>query len=474
MSAIATPHHRVSVATAHIHAELDSVADASVWSMGEQETGQTLCELARARAKLAELEARVAAHADEIHVGSEVAASSAANWLAHETKQTRAATSRTVRLGHDLDAHPQTKEALAAGTVCEEQARVIFDAVDRVPAEYRDRAEHHLLAEAAHHDAKTLRMLGKRLFEVIDPAAADAAEAAILEREERAAMRACEFRLWDDGHGVTTLRGTVPTYVGAALRKMLHAIAAPKHQRAVNGAGIEVPTGPEALGQDFCELITRYPVKRLPKLGGLTATLLVTITEDSLAERAQQAGVLDTGERISPSLARRLLCEAGIIPVVLGGTSMPLDVGREHRFHPKYQRLALHVRDQHCAAEGCDRTTGLHAHHQTRWIDGGDTNIESGISLCGWHHHRAHDTRYQMSSPHRRGRLPPTNVDRGGRDPAGRSRSPPYLGVSHLFVTAGRRRSGRLRRHHNGAHAARLRPWRPLIAHRRLHGVVSG
>ena len=141
MPAIATPHHRVSVATAHIHDELDSVADASVWSMDEQETGQVLVALARAEARLTELKARVAAHADDIHVGSEVAASSAANWLAHETKQTRAATHRTMRLGHSLDARPQTREALAAGTVCEEQARVMIAAVDRVPVEYRDRAE---------------------------------------------------------------------------------------------------------------------------------------------------------------------------------------------------------------------------------------------------------------------------------------------------------------------------------------------
>ena len=47
--------------------------------MDEAETGDTLIALARAEAKLAELKARVAAHADDIHVGQEVAASSAAN-----------------------------------------------------------------------------------------------------------------------------------------------------------------------------------------------------------------------------------------------------------------------------------------------------------------------------------------------------------------------------------------------------------
>ena len=48
MTAIATPHHRVSVATAHVREELASVADASVWSMDESETAATLVELSRA------------------------------------------------------------------------------------------------------------------------------------------------------------------------------------------------------------------------------------------------------------------------------------------------------------------------------------------------------------------------------------------------------------------------------------------
>ncbi|MBA2953248.1 DUF222 domain-containing protein [Nocardioides sp. MAH-18] len=394
MTAIATPRHRVSVATARVHQELDAVAGASVWSMDASETAATLVALDRAEAKLAELKARVAAHADDLHVGQDVAASSAANWLAHQTKQTRAETDRTVRLGHDLEQHPLTRDALAAGDVCVDQARVIVQAVDRLPAEARSRAEQHLLAEAQHHDAKTLRVLGRRLYEVIDPDAADADEAALLEREEAAAMKACRLTLHDDGHGTTHLRGQIPTFHGAALRKMLAAITAPKHQRATRSAGAEQLRGPDAMGQALCTLIERYPVTQLPKLGGLNATLVVTITEDSLLGRVERAGLLDTGDRISPGAARRLLCEAGVIPVVLGGDSMPIDVGRERRFHPTYHRLAITVRDQGCRAEGCDRKLGLHTHHVDRWADGGTTTVDQGISLCPWHHSRIHDTTY--------------------------------------------------------------------------------
>src|SRR6478752_3533287 len=116
---------------------------------------------------------------------------------------------------------------------------------------------------------------------------------------------------------------------------MLAAITAPKHQRATKGAGVERLTTPEAMGQAFCKLITRYPTKKLPTTGSLNATLVVMIDEDSLMGRVEKAGLLDTGERISPALARRLACEAGMIPAVLGGRSEVLDLGRAKRLFTK-------------------------------------------------------------------------------------------------------------------------------------------
>jgi len=125
--------------------------------------------------------------------------------------------------------------------------------------------------------------------------------------------------------------------------------------------------------------------------------VVVLIDLDVLLGKLEKAGVLDTGERISPAMARRLACEAAIIPVVLDGDSQPLDVGRRRRYYTEHQRVAMHVRDRGCRAEGCDRTTGLHAHHKTRWVDGGRTDLADGISLCPWHHARAHDTRYHTT-----------------------------------------------------------------------------
>jgi len=315
MTAIATPHHRVSVATAHVHAELDAVADAPVWSMDPAETAATLQALVRAEARVAELTARVAAHADEVGVGAEGAAASTGTWLAVQTRQTRSAAHATVKLGRTLEEHEPTRAALAAGDICVDQARVILRWVDDLPddldQELRRRAEDHLLSQAAHYDAKALNQLGKHLFEVIAPEEADAREAEILAREEAAAAEKTRLSLVDDGHGVTHVRGAIPTFHGAALRKILDAIIAPKHQRAVRGADDrpERPrlSTPQMLGQAFCELIERYPVDRLPETGGLNATVVALIDYDALTGRVEKAGLLDTGQKISPALARRLV-----------------------------------------------------------------------------------------------------------------------------------------------------------------------
>ncbi|MBB3043628.1 HNH endonuclease signature motif containing protein [Nocardioides soli] len=398
MTAQATPRHRVSTTTAQMRDLVDAVSDASVWSMDPTEAGATLVELTRLAAQVSALQARVAAHADTIHVGEEVGASSAANWLAHQTKTTRAAAYGAVRLGHDLEQHSMTREALAAGDIGVEQARVVIRWVDRLPtdlgAQVREKAEAHLLAEARHHDAKALGRLGRRLWEVIAPEEADAREAEILQRQEAAALRACSVTMVDDGDGKTRGRFTLPTYHAAALRKMLMALAAPKHVAATQGPGVERRPGPEALGRALCELIERYPVDRLPQAGGVNATVVVVIDEDTLTGRLEKAGILDAGDQISPGMARRLACEAGIIPAVLGGNSVPLDLGRRSRYHTEHQRIAMFLRDRGCRAEGCDRTAGLHAHHQQHWGDGGHTNLDDGASLCAWHHTLIHDPAY--------------------------------------------------------------------------------
>jgi hypothetical protein len=154
------------------------------------------------------------------------------------------------------------------------------------------------------------------------------------------------------------------------------------------------------LGQAFCELLERYPTDRLPKTGGTSATVTVLLDYDKLTS-GLGAAALDTGQPISAAHARRLACEAGLVPVVyrkaLAGPSVILDVGRQTRLHTEPQRTALAARDKGCTATGCDRPPGwCHAHHDTPWAHGGPTSLDNGRLLCPHHHGKAHSPNYDM------------------------------------------------------------------------------
>ncbi|HEX4978267.1 MAG TPA: HNH endonuclease signature motif containing protein, partial [Nocardioides sp.] len=87
-----------------------------------------------------------------------------------------------------------------------------------------------------------------------------------------------------------------------------------------------------------------------------------------------------------------------IIPMVLGGESMPLDLGRERRLFSKHQKIALDHQYQGCAAETCDLPPSrVEYHHTNPWHQGGRTDLAHGLPLCPPHHHMAdHPTLWDM------------------------------------------------------------------------------
>ncbi len=368
--------------------------------LSDDELREALPTLTRLGARLNGVEATVAAEAQTRHVEDQSGATSTAVWWANETRMTRVEATRKTKLAHALDTeqHEPVRAALTAGDLLPDQASVIVHAVDALPDEIdpatRAQAEAFLLAQAADHDAKALRILGRRLLEVVDPETADAHEAALLAKEEAQAYETASLTMVDDGHGKTHGRFTVPTAAAAMLKKALLALAAPKHRAAVDGHA-PVPERPSAtrLGQALVEYVERYPTERLPDAGGLNATVVVTMPVETL-HGAVKAAALDTGEHLSPGAARRLLCEAGILPAVLGGDSQVLDLGRTRRFHNKAQRLAAGVRHRGCAARDCDWPPGLcHLHHPQPWAKHGGTDSDA-LPLCPRHHHHIHDPRY--------------------------------------------------------------------------------
>ena len=397
--------HPVVDAVQQLEDALAGVADQATWSLSDEEIRDALPRLTRVIARAQELEERVAAQAETNQVGDASGATSTAAWWAVGTRMTRAEAHRKVRLGVALaNDHEPVRAALAAGQLLSDQARVIVDAVDRLPAEVdpetRATVEKHLVRCAEDFDAKELVVLGRRAWEVIDPEAADAHEARELARQEEKARAEASLRMVDDGHGQCHGRFRIPSLQGAMLKKLLHGFASPRHRTAVEGAGAshdrDVPTD-HRMGLGLMELIEHYPADRVPSSGGVNASIVATVDIEVLQGLLEKAGHLDTGEAISPGELRRLACTAGVLPAVMDGPSHVLDLGRKQRFYSSAQRIVFGIEQGGCIAESCDRPPAwCEAHHPIPWSRNGRTGRD-GELFCARHHTLVHSPLYVMT-----------------------------------------------------------------------------
>ncbi len=108
------------------------------------------------------------------------------------------------------------------------------------------------------------------------------------------------------------------------------------------------------------------------------------------------ASFLFTGP-VTASTIRKIACDAGIIPVLLGGEGRVLDIGRASRVFPPHIRKAITARDQGCAFPRCTiPAPWCEAHHITYWSRGGNTGTENGTLLCSHHHHVIHKEQWTI------------------------------------------------------------------------------
>ena len=258
-------------------------------------------------------------------------------------------------------------------------------------------------------NTKTLRRRARRMLDIVSRAAADQHEADLLQEEENHARNETWMDLQDNGDGTWSGRFVIPELQAQLLDTYLQHLRAPRRMSR-NLAGESVVdrtvadfspnfTGlswHENMGQALLELCEHLPTEGLASHGRVGATVVIHLDHERLLDGLAAAHV-DSGTDISVGEARRLACGAGIIPAVYGGGSLPLDVGRESRLHRKAHRIALSAIYDTCATEGCQRPFAwCEIHHPHAWADGGRTDLDNGLPLCGWHHRRAHDKRYDL------------------------------------------------------------------------------
>jgi hypothetical protein len=391
-------------------ASIDSAAAVPASVLGVDELTDGISDLAALESQVAALKLALLAEADARRVAQELGATGTDAWAASLTGSTRAVMAGGIWLARLLEErYAETREAFASGGIGEAQVRVIVQAAEKLPSgvteDQRRAAEAGLVAKAVDGmDARRLRQAARRMLSVVSRELADRHEADLLEAEERRAEDETWMRLYDNGDGTFSGKFTIPELHGTMLRAALERLTAPNRlSRNKAGDVVEDPTlvgegptvpYPERLGLAFIELIEHLPADGFGRMG---AVVMAHIDYQHLLDGLASARI-DTGTHISAGAARRLACEAGLVPAVLGGRSEPLDVGFEQRLANVAQRRALSIEYDTCATEGCERPFAwCDVHHRHAWSRGGRTSLKNIIPLCPHHHRRAHDSRFDLS-----------------------------------------------------------------------------
>ena len=369
--------------------------DPVYWRTGQKK--DLLERLEKLQAQQAALKLRVLASAGDI--AEESGANDVSGWMRTELLVDKAVGRAQVKLATGVAKYEHVAAGLAQGVVSQDKARVITKALDAIEADSAAGGEDLVLAEkllvdyATRLTANELKIVGKRILAEIDPERFEAAEAQALHREEERAARRTFFASRDNGDGTADIQARVSRAVGRRLRTILDSLAQPRKLSAED-KGVKAPYD-RLLGQAFARVIETYDVDQLPRHGGHATTVFITMSVEDLRKDLGTAALGFDGEQITAAEARRMACNADLVPVVLGTDSEVLDLGRTARLAHPIQHRALRLRDKCCQAEDCDAPAAwTEAHHLKPWSQGGRTDMANMVLLCPGDHRRIHDPGY--------------------------------------------------------------------------------
>ena len=159
-----------------------------------------------------------------------------------------------------------------------------------------------------------------------------------------------------------------------------------------------------------------FPQRRADALIALSEHYLATVHNASTnsltalksAERCQlilhiQAGDQNRhpanldGQWLTPSAARRMACDAGLLIVEEDEAGNVLNIGRKSRIIPAAMARALAIRDNGCQFPGCCETRYTEGHHIKHWADGGETKLDNLVTLCRYHHRELHKGSFYLT-----------------------------------------------------------------------------
>ncbi|MDQ3988549.1 MAG: HNH endonuclease [Actinomycetota bacterium] len=282
---------------------------------------------------------------------------------------------------------PATAAALAQGTIGAEHVEVIAQvmraAADRLDPQTCASVEEQVTGFARKYSPRETGVLGAQLLARLDQDGPEPTERDEAPRPENVLF------LGRSRRGRLKLSGEFDAAGEAAIRAVIDALAKP--HPAMDGIPDErsLPARQGDALVDAAHQVLGFG--ELPDCGGERPHVTVTLGWDDLRDSLRGA-LLDYGPALHPETARMLACDAGVVPVVLGGLSQPLDVGRSRRTLGTALRRALVVRaDGCCEMPSCDRPASwCEGHHRIHWAHGGPTALHNLLLLCRRHHILVH------------------------------------------------------------------------------------
>jgi Domain of unknown function (DUF222)/HNH endonuclease len=118
--------------------------------------------------------------------------------------------------------------------------------------------------------------------------------------------------------------------------------------------------------------------------------VLIACSGDAVAEIAGVGPV-------RAEVVRRLACDAEVDLAAEDRDGSILDQGRARRDPTPVQRVEIDRRDKGCRFPGCSYTEFTDVHHIQHWTDGGLTNLDNLVTLCGRHHRAVHELGWTLS-----------------------------------------------------------------------------
>ena len=179
------------------------------------------------------------------------------------------------------------------------------------------------------------------------------------------------------------------------------------HQHVVSDAIANLILGARATGTSRTELVVLIDLHTLitgdPQPAEAEGDATVDGVATTRAARPAASGrccETSHGTPLPIEAVRRIACESGIVPAVLNGDGVVVDLGRSQRLASAAQRQALQVMYPTCAFNGC--TTSF-ARCEIHHIDpfgpptNGETNIDKLVPACQRHHHHIHDHHLKLT-----------------------------------------------------------------------------